>query len=69
MFVFVNYCSDMLRPQFLVIFRELRHAEFMHAALVEKHELPEDGQELRPKHVGALINNNNNNNIVQQFGC
>jgi hypothetical protein len=24
------------------------------AQLGEKHELPEDGQELRPKHVGAI---------------
>jgi hypothetical protein len=31
----------------------------------EKHELPEDGQELRPKHFGAIIINKN---IVQQGG-
>jgi hypothetical protein len=39
MFLFVNYFSDMFRPQLLAVLRELL----------------EDGQQLRPKHVGAII--------------
>jgi len=51
--VLINYCSYMFRPLFLAIFK--KHLE-------KTYVLPEDDQELRPKHVGAIIKMD----IVQQ---
>ena len=47
MFLLINYCSDIFSASVLAIFREL-------VSLCS--ELPDDDHELRPKHVGAVIN-------------
>ena len=68
MFLLINYCFDMFRLQFLAIFRELiilcsLYVNFDIQA-AQTHALPEDGQGLRPKHVGAIIKQKK---IVQLF--
>jgi hypothetical protein len=66
MFLFINYCPDMFRPQFLAIFREL--VFFMCTSYTSTFLLAspiKDIQHPRPKHVVAILINKNN---VPQVG-
>jgi len=59
-FLLFNYRSDMFRPQFLANFSELICLCSLYAEVdiqaAQNYWLPEDGQELRPIHVKAIIN-------------